>query len=212
MIRALLDGRKTQTRRVLKGAWQSVLDGHACDERDRVFTWFAPPDVPWQGIENQWAESGIWADRVGPRGYKRFLGRAPYRPGDRLWVREAWGYDWFDDGNTRAWKRVVYKADGTGTPMDNGDKMPWRSPIHMPRWASRLTLIVESVKVERLQDISQEDAAEEGVKCDMSPRSFVDHFQNLWERINGPGSWAANPWVAAIGFKVIRANIDKAEG
>ncbi|MFA7308114.1 MAG: hypothetical protein WC026_15740, partial [Hyphomicrobium sp.] len=93
----------------------------------------------------------------------------------------------------------------------------------MPRWASRLTLIVESVKVERLQDISEDDADAEAFGGDFPhrvlPHLFTDAdkagalmltecFERLWESIYGPGSWAKNPWVSAISFRVLKANID----
>lgn len=92
--------------------------------------------------------------------------------------------------------------------------MPWRSPIHMPRWASRLTLIVESLRVERLQEISEEDARAEGAMLEYGEGAKISKrraFELIWKHINGETSWAANPWVAAIGFRVIKANIDAPE-
>jgi hypothetical protein len=135
--------------------------------------------------------------------------------GDRLWVREAWR----PDPNGREADgtiSVFYPADYVKRTLypDYGWKLPKQAqngkvtPLHMPRWASRMTLTVTEVRVQRLQEIDHLDAEQEGVKCDMSPRTFVDHFRILWESIHGPGSWEANPWVAAISFAVEQQNID----
>lgn len=226
MIRALLDGRKTQTRRVLKGLWQNALEGH-----DRVKTWFAPTDVPKHGIPNQWAESGIWAEKHGPRGYNRFLGFSPYRPGDRLWVREAWSgehefrntppaqresYAW--EGQPHFRETAWYWADGS---PEHGDWEKPRPSIHMPRWASRLTLTVTGVRVQRVQDISEADVYAEGaMQRPAGPRLGSDvtardnarlAFRSLWNSIHGPGAWDANPWVCALSFTVHQQNIDAVE-
>jgi hypothetical protein len=201
MVRALLAGNKTQTRRVLKGAWQNALEGH-----DRVKTWFAPPNVPKEGIPNLWAQSGIWAEKHGPRGgYIRFLGFAPYRPGDLLWVREAF---------TKTPAGISYAADGV-THFGAGGRLKVTPSMFMPRWASRITLEVTGVKVERLQDIKGADIIAEGSRCQgcfdtgrsacMDGGCFAarDAFRALWNSINGPGAWEANPWVAAYTFRVI---------
>ena len=125
----------------------------------------------------------------------------PYAPGDRLWVREAW---------CDTMQGPAYKATW-------GIEQQWRSPIHMPRWASRLTLIVTDVRVERIQDISEADAQAEGchvyassatIDCDTpDPRQ---EYRRLWNSLHGPDAWDANPWVAAIRFDVRRENIDAA--
>lgn len=161
---------------------------------------------------------------------------ARWQIGDRLWVREAWragiGYDGakiadMNPGVTRIW----YDADG----QSDGAGSKGRPSIHMPRWASRIMLTVTSVRVERLQDISDADAIAEGVpeeidgsigdeiycrncgghgthgalganlgvievdclECDTATK----RYRNLWTRINGPGSWDANPWVWVIEFQ-----------
>jgi len=227
MVRALLDGRKTQTRRVLKPQPErAVVEGeelpvgvlHAAGER-----------LP-----------RVTIGRVITRQEIRFA------PGDRLWVREACALWMTRDG------KLVLPPDEDGPvyratePEDNWRAMlsdqktlreincgkscrtgNWavRNSIFMPRWASRLTLIVESVKVERLQDISEADAWAEGIEAldgalDDKIRAIASSqsmmledarttYAALWESINGPDSWAANPWVAAISFRVIRANIDR---
>lgn len=203
MVRALLAGTKTQTRRVVKlrgypGADVVVHDGKV----------WKPSRVDYAGFVE-----------------------CPYgRPGDRLWVRETWRHieggaiydsaggmmDAFED-------ETIYRADRPTYPG------PWKPSIFMPRWASRITLEIESVRVERLQDISGEDAMAEGLKAitkdgrltkygipdsDGLPGtdntgwpwnewriSPVDAYCVLWEIINGHGSWAANPWVWVVGFR-----------
>jgi hypothetical protein len=218
MVRALLEGRKTQTRRVLKGEWQPMLEGH-----DRVKTWFAPPNVPREGIPNQWAQSGIWAEKHGEHGYNRFLGFAPYTPGDRLYVREAFSYETLDvdrNGFMPPW----YWADGNPT---DGDFTRPKPSIHMPRWASRLTLTVTEVRVQRLQEISEEDAVAEGIEpfsgIDPDCNGYRDYYKfaapgywlhprasfgSLWNSLHGPDAWDQNPWVVAVSFTVERRNID----
>ena len=130
----------------------------------------------------------------------------PYgQPGDRLWVREA-----FEDCESALHSCVIYRADG-GAP---GTK--WTPSIHMPRWASRITLEVTGVRVERLQDISEADAIREGIELRGfggfawytgrdAAKSFttnpVTSYSSLWESINGLGSWDANPWVWVVEFK-----------
>jgi hypothetical protein len=228
---------KTQTRRVLKGAWQHALEGH-----DEVLTWFAPAHVPKEGIINEWAQSGIWARKNGPRGYNRHLGYVPFRPGDRLWVREAWRLpDTFDAdspaqfaagigeiGCTGPNGLVRFEADGCDAWRDTYGTLPvgrLRASMHLPRSLSRLTLYVTDVRVQRLQDISEEDALAEGayvakrsgrVSDDYATMAVAGHwfasgrswYADLWNRINGPGAWEANPWICAISFIPKLGNID----
>ena len=204
MVRALLDGRKTQTRRVINAP--SAHDAIA------VFG----------------------ADFLTLRGNFGLLPIRAHR-GDRLWVREAWrSMDGMDGSNAteiaancieagyrRPWAPLHYEADGArvdwiAEPRGFGTKAGrYRHARFMPRWASRLTLIVTDVRVQRLQDISGEDSAAEGV-CEfaMLPPTDTDAadarivFRDLWNRLHGPEAWDANPWVAAYSFRVIRANID----
>lgn len=225
MIRALLDGRKTQTRRVIS---QKMLDDYyEYDEWCRNVSAGVPTSRQF--------ERGFFADHI------------RYAPGDRLWVREA---------HTRGDKHkfmVAYRADGecgawgwdgNGKPIFNrhgtvleassegnwgyaryGGK--WRSPIHMPRWASRLTLTVTDVRVQRLQDIKYADLIAEGIEAtDIHARRQQqcrdhniecgsvcrDSFQELWNSLHGPSAWDANPWVCAITFDVTRGNIDQIGG
>lgn len=150
--------------------------------------------------------------------------RCPYgQPGDRLWVREAWraslAYELTPPRDIPPGKPIAYQADGAGRlPHFNAGKL--RPGIHMPRWAGRITMEVTGVRMERLQDISEVDAISEGVRqmrdgseCWVGregPRGLVtpwptarDAFRDLWQSINGPDSWTANPWVWAIEFKRI---------
>ena len=159
-----------------------------------------------------------------------------YALGDRLWVRETWGAPAADapgcpDGRKpQHGDKLVFRANpadaaqwGPGLPSQGG--FVWRPSIHMPRWASRLTLLVEDVKVERLQEISAIDARAEGIEdiggeCfrlyggGLGTKSPVDSFRSLWNCLHTkPGTtWDDNPWVAAISFKTIMANIDSGSG
>lgn len=206
MVRAILDGRKTQTRRVVK-------------LRDPTATYSCFDDEGWPLSADEY---GQWHKDSCPYG----------QPGDRLWVRETWAayttpsHEYPGDcdviecapkdmqeqyGTTR--HDCIYQAD-------EGLYGPWRPSIHMPRWASRITLEITDVRVERLNEISEADAVAEGaLPSDQwptaspfdSPALMAQYgpaakqcFQSLWESINGEGSWAANPWVWAITFKRVQ--------
>lgn len=193
MIRALLDGRKTQTRRVLKpkGAAKEAGYNHLALNVLVGSLWW------WDGQHTRVGASQPY----------------PYAPGDRLWVREAW------QSNGMNWgKRPRDMRLGSGpihyAASDKGEWQTywggWKPSIHMPRWASRLTLTVTDVRVQRLQEISRGDSMEEG--CPFSnmadgpdPR---DWFRDLWNSLRGPDAWDANPWVCALTFTVHRCNID----
>lgn len=141
----------------------------------------------------------------------------PYgKPGDLLWVRETHGFcpklpsmkRW---SHTPEESRVFYATDGISLTGPHGLWKPKMKPsIHMPRWASRLTLRITEVRVQRLQDISRGDAMDEGctfqnMAAGPDPRQW---YTDLWDSINGAGSWAANPWVWCVSFEVIKANVD----
>lgn len=199
MVSAILAGRKSQTRRVIKP--QPV---HMFVEGLAHVTIGMDP-----------AEDGRnWYDTDGVNPGK--LIRCPYRPGDVLWVRETWLQldrdHWMSDRETPL-DRIAYLAstdtDGDRIRKEYGYK--WRSPIHMPRWAARLWLRVTAVRAERVQDISDEDARAEGCdgKCPVGhiptylkgPCSY--QYAQLWDSLNqkrGYG-WNANPWVWVITFK-----------
>ena len=192
MVRALLAGTKTQTRRVVKQ--QPIPDSR-----------FAGG---WKVVGKGGEESATCSPLVAHH--------SPYgQPGDRLWVRETFARV---DGQTRPWIETDYKA--TYTHGDRlGDSLgitkKWSPSIHMPRHASRITLEITSVRVERLQNISEADALAEGIPSIDTPGAwtlpipanpnltaiYLGTFCKLWEDINGPGSWDANPWVWVIEFK-----------
>ncbi|KAB2666752.1 hypothetical protein F9K91_02100 [Brucella tritici] len=210
---------KTQTRRIIKP--QPTASG-TVTLGDRVI------------------EAAEWQIREG-----KFL---RINEGDRLYVREAWRVSRMHDQTApRDLKprtmTVFFEAGGSIANQDApgdwksavwpeiGERPDWagkfRQAMHMPRWASRITLEVTGVKVERLQDISEEDAIAEGIDpfTDFQPKGhwrryrdasglgYVDcpiaSFASLWTEINGPAAWEANPWVAAYTFRPILGNIDQ---
>ena len=191
MVRALLYGTKTQTRRVIKP--QPWFMPEAYDHGAR---W------AWAYSEQAWeAENGIvWGakfptEQLAQRDY--FCDHCPYgAPGDLLWVRETWRVNGNEHDYAIAGSdRVFYRAD-----EDWNDGAGWRPSIFMPRWASRITLEVVSVRVQRLQDISHEDGKAEGLDS-------LDGFALLWDRIyekRGYG-WQVNPWVWAVEFRAVTA-------
>lgn len=184
------------TRRVLRP--QPIWDHGALGIEDNAGRW-----VFCSNTEQGFAE-----------GLPRSRFKMPYAPGDRLWVREAFSYDRLDvdhDGILPPW----YWADGN---PDAGDWTRPNSSIHMPRWASRLTLTVTEVRVQRLQEISEADAVAEGMAparrllCGGLNNDPIDDFCDLWNILHGPGAWDENPWVAAISFRVHLGNIDQMGG
>jgi len=172
MVRAIIDGRKTQTRRIAKA-----------DNSNHLF------GCPFGKV------------------------------GDRLWVREAYQGPLFNFDqmetyleDTSKFERpefCEYRADGGKTPeyydADDNLRFGWKPSIHMPRWACRILLEITAVRVERLNDISEEDAKAEGVKAGVCPgHEHMMHqvaFRELWQSIYGAESWRANPWVWVIEFK-----------
>lgn len=206
MVRAIIDGRKTQTRRVVKP--QPYLDsmGNAC----------------WNGLN-------FGQDADGTPHFQQLASPLPSSktkrvhcpfgaPGDRLWVREnfqpllADNVDWHDANyKTGEGYLASYPAtDGVQEFYDMANDNAFCSrvtpSIHMPRWASRITLEVIGVRVERLQSISEADADAEGadpilVPPDGGSRPYTEGFRSLWDRINGAESWGANPWVWVVAFR-----------
>lgn len=208
MVRAILEGRKTQTRRVVRGI----------PECARLVGYTAESDQSELAHSLGWFEEeacDLWpcnrADRI----------RCPYgQPGDLLWVQETWQEFFHDElpGDRPAPVRgrmgipskperhsvVAYRADGEMPDHPEHGKALWKSPIHMPKWASRLTLSVTDVRVQRLQEITEEDVQAEG--CTGSPygeQADAMLFPALWDSLNAERghSWDSNPWVWAITFE-----------
>lgn len=219
MVRALLAGKKTQTRRVVKAQPFGVIEvasgNHLLDYRHSYSQ-----------------EDGLIT-------VADMAKRCPYgQPGDRLWVRETWRVGAWDypahDRSNHHWIAVDYQADNYARkewlccrdsdrlikqsiedaqrvgirPDANGrfswepgqSPSRWRPSIHMPRWASRILLEVTAVRVEQLQDISHSDAMAEGMAWD----DAVYDYSRLWEQINGAASWAANPLVWVMEFRRVQ--------
>jgi hypothetical protein len=219
MIRALLEGRKTQTRRIAKLNGRTPTFGGPKGQTADPNCW------GWEQDDGEWIL--LKKDKPSDTGYLDLA--TTYQPGDRLYVRETWRTDasmdalkpkkieasCLDAGYRRPWAPIQYEADGARDNFTEGDQKPGktRTAIHMPRWASRLTLIVEAVKVERLTDISDADAQAEGVEPVLgTPGVPIDRhyaaFMQLWDSLHGEGATYANPWVVAVSFRVVRANID----
>jgi hypothetical protein len=216
MVRALLDGTKTQTRRVVKmpPSWDCVV--------------YADWGNGWWPYRSDDGESPNYDNNEIPL-------NCPYgKPGDRLWVRETWHPDPEDDGT---WAYTQW-AGCKGSPLSDIPRkfqkpehciyregwdsvdLVWRPSIHMPRWASRILLEITSVRVERLQEISEADAIAEGIERhpehptlwrrgplhgDQNTVSVTNFprlaYRSIWERINGHESWTGNPWVWVVEFK-----------
>ena len=194
MVRAILYGRKTQTRRPIK--WKQTRFTEIGERED--------------GSKWPWSEDAEHAFD--------FWHPCPFGSvGDRIWVRETFQGPLFDFDLMDSYCKdstpfeksefCVYKADGVPAPefYDADDELHccWRPSIHMPRWASRILLEITDVRVERLKSISDRDALREGCSAaDMKSGDCVaDVFARLWASIYGSDSWNANPWVWVIEFK-----------
>lgn len=209
MVRAILSGAKSQTRRAIKlphmnplGQWEATTFGGPDGGRTRD-----GKTVPLR--------TAIWHTRTGDGIAARWA------LGDRLWVREAWRTSKVADELKPSllvgggYSPVWYEAQAE-VPFHPSEFGKLRPSMFMPRWASRITLEITGVRVDRLQDISEADAIAEGIRetddgyyslynqrdtdSTYSPRAS---YRALWESINGPNSWDANPWVWAIEFKRI---------
>lgn len=193
MVRALLAGDKTQTRRAMKPQ----------PANDIARAEFPNPDVlGW--VSSRRHAYGHSTAHIPPYG----------QPGDRLWVRESFRLcaeaDATKPRDTDAAYRVWHEADAPHQP--GFGKL--RPGMFMPRWASRIMLEVTGVRVQRLQDISADDAKAEGISefiggwwCEHDDAEQIagmtpqEGYRSLWERINGAGSWEANPWVWVVEFR-----------
>tara|TARA_R100001086_G_scaffold223680_1_gene141486 strand:- start:20829 stop:21485 length:657 start_codon:yes stop_codon:yes gene_type:complete len=215
MVRAILEGRKSQTRRVLKPQ-PTMAFCHAF----RSDEWSKPGEYLVYGdavpFPSKWGRYTRLED--GTLGVDEW--NTPIRVGDRLWVREAWKSDViYNDMPPRDMSGdevVIYQADGFeetwGWPNYSAPGRP-RASMHMPRWASRLTLTVTDVRVQRLQEISEKDAKAEGYENEIYASWASSWFRNLWDDLNevrGYG-WDTNPWVVAYTFETHHTNIDQLE-
>ena len=235
MALATLDGSKTQTRRILKDAPEAAVELRLSHGSSGYLETFVGEDF---------SESG-WMPVVGEHGCETPV-RCPYGvPGDRLWGREACRAEERKEDGIDG---VRYLADNVWLPIEDtkaaadrwvdlfhyrGQRGAVVPSIHMPRWASRILVELTDVRVERLQDISEEDAIAEGIeRCPIEgwrnylwhgdpesrdrsvnrwPHQFSNYleargsYSSLWERINGPGSWDANPYVWALTYRLVEA-------
>jgi len=199
-VRAIIGGRKTQTRRVIKP--QPPKGGRV--------SWLSKDTETKMALDWAWWDA---LDRIGK------CVNCPYgQPGDLLWLRETWATTGnFDNykpselplSHFSAESHLVYRA----TAKNSEPYYKWRPSIYMPRWASRITLRVTDVRVERVQEISQEDARAEGCepwhpKSNIPFRpegSYRNAFHKLWDEINAERgySWSSNPWVWVVDFQVL---------
>lgn len=183
MVQALLEGRKTQTRRAVKPQPSQHLSFRG---------WYLDGSYP-----QSYVGSAMFTDKS-PVSTESLYVKCPYgKPGDLLWVRETFGWH-------EAFAAFVYRA------TDEPDRMKkWKPSIFMPRAASRLTLEITSVRVERLLDISEADAKAEGTPVGFGGEDdHVEDFICLWNSINGAFAAADNPWVWVVEFKVHHCNVD----
>lgn len=209
MVRAILDGRKTQTRRLLKPEQVPHLSPSEIEGNNEF------PEMKYISIVQSHPRWGFAAfGETEEKCAQQLLeyGGSPYRKGQKLWVRET--------------HSIVPKTAYWHTPetphRENGDHWAvyregwdrsaprWKPSIHMPRWASRITLEVKSVRVERLQDISEDDAKAEGFTGQQGEARFYHndeisafaHFRETWQSIYG--NWKSNPWVWVVEFEVVK--------
>ena len=189
MVREILEDRKTVTRRVIK------------------------PNPQKYEMPDGWGLS--WKTKCGG-GSEWMIKYCPYGfPGDRLWVKETWHCDDYSAAQDIMNIRIgVYYRSSEEHP----EIFPkWKPSIFMPRWASRITLEITDVKVERLQEISEEDAIKEGAKLEnwnlnylygiaipTEESTHVKGFANLWDSINKKNPWSSNPWVWVISFRRLK--------
>ena len=210
MVRALLDGKKTQTRRSLS------FSGY------KDFTEFQPSAT--QGYDWAFRRADMcWVELR----HEELLARLRFKVSDRLWVRESWQLHgrasdlctvaYMASVNHAGWNEAHEQFPNAlaGTMKARPFQEGWRPSIHMPRWASRITLTVTDVRVERLQDISAADCVAEGCAGghDSIPgypfsATPKEQYWQLWNSINGKDAWEQNPWVVALTFDVEQRNID----
>jgi hypothetical protein len=215
MIQALLDGRKSQTRRIMKPNPGPIFNYKTCSPKP-ICPYGVPGDRLW--VRETW-RVGAWAEEDG-------LIAVDYKADN--FARKEWLEvlaDEIEEGEqfNRLWEQSCDDAAKSGLKFDEEGRWKWkpgespcrwRSPLHMPRWASRITLEITDVRVQRLQEITEEDAEAEGAMAWWNGLSHAEQvnaynggrgplaaFQMLWEKIHGPDAWDLNPWVWAISFR-----------
>ena len=192
MVRAILAGRKTQTRRLIKFP-----------------PWCLENGVPTATVLHNLQHVGGVAYYSDGQPRKKFCLR--WAKGGRLWVKETWA----DFSKPGEHDRLVYRA--TDTPPAYMAGMSWRPSIYMPRWASRITLDALGVRVERLRDISEGDAIAEGITDEeCCPCSGCDNYRHreayavLWDKLNAKrATWDSNPWVCVVSFRRTVAGLSR---
>ncbi len=205
MVRAILNDRKTQTRRILKPTVSP-----ACREEMRSTA--KSEIIEWREQNGRWFGLHEWETLC--------FADCPYGlPGDRLWVRETCSFT--VNGYPNVCKPSIVPHDAKVWYREANDRptwaeTKWHPSIFMPRWASRITLEIADVRIERLWDMTEHDAMAEGCEdapnpdfdekepMDESPFTFKAGFMKLWSEINGLASWYANPWVWVIEFKRLK--------
>ena len=205
MIRAILDGFKTQTRRVIKPQppeWSEVIGPELCHpiKVDRHGEEY--PGEAVYGVYDNFGEWGV---------------RCPYgKPGDRLWVRETHSWVTLAENEFHQDKCKLCRRNKDGYPVhmwyradDPYIEVPWRPSICMPRWASRINLEVKDIRVKRVQEIRPEDCWDEGIMYrgpgyHIPMLNALDDFSKLWDSINAKRgySWDSNPWVWVVEIEV----------
>lgn len=217
MVRAVLEGKKTQTRRILTVPWKGSMR-----------------TLPYEPYYDDYDGKLMFCDEYGDWHDVATYQHCPYgRPGHRLWVKETWRPD---ERNSETLGGIRFRADEAFVQIDNSKEAicrwldlfkagdigkqlvdaKWRPSIFMPRWASRITLEVERIAVQRIQSISWHEIKAEGVACPEHDFEsgfccsecpvLRETFRTLWDKINGErfdgwGAWEKNPWVWVIEFR-----------
>ena len=221
MVRALLAGRKTMTRRLATSPLAKVKAG------DRLWVREGCADQhPLAIQEGRYSQPGRAGIPGPPPVHYRTIYRVDGEP-LQIWRNGGHGYPYFTRGGPSCERDAKYPTVTSNFGRGSGNGIYWAPSIHMPRWASRLTLIVEAARIDRLQEISEADAMAEGVAHWTAEQeghgappdvalvrviygSCRAGFVHLWESLHGAGSWEANPEIVAVTFRVERRNIDEA--
>jgi hypothetical protein len=219
MIQAILNGKKVQTRRIVKPQPESPAAIYDVPGADTQLTPRLMECEDGLRLNWWWALTKVGNSPCVMQDYEKTWTKSPHgRVGTHLWVRETFFATEYPNKpllpnaiqTPNGWAHVSYRADSDKWMRDNSGA--WKPSVHMPQWASRITLEITRVRVERLKDISEEDAIAEGCKAQIytAPSAFIqcyisarDDFASLWESIHGVGTWERNDWVWVYDFKRI---------